>query len=803
MHRILPAVLLILCLLNVSAQTPASTKTPTPIKVESFPVVPILRPSLTDRASSSLVAEMMPYVAPLVFETSEITSTLVLANASTEATTATVTLFSVDGTKSDRRKFTLSPHEKKEIPISTPKGGSDPNERWGSVTVEQDSQSTGVVVAGQVLVTDRRASIPAYIDEELAMPEMEGSTSLSAVTDESEGPPMVGITNISSVVQNISIACVRNEKTPVVSQVAIAAYATSTVQACSSTSRSTLAAYLSSIEQNSSPGVFGIKLVGDGAPGSYSAFALAPHRRGREVVFSSVPFYDPNMIHSSDVVFAGVPIGPQETLPDGVYIPRLSLANFSESPLKFSILLADTVTSPVKDADGNSRPPSANVLHTGTIPPYQTIDYAFSGQEAQSGLLHSVVVSTDAKPGTYQAKLVSRSTGILYQVELLAKETREMNNAGIHPWTVRGDNQSHVVLFNHSKNDAKVGVFISSGAATVWEKEMMLAPSETREVSINQLQSEQIPDDQGRRIPKSLKEGVVDWRTPDSGQLTGRLMVTSHADAMARNFSCGTYYGVCSFYFETFSSFVQAGGDGQLYEALADYCNFNPNAIQKCGPGTPTTGLVNYNWSVGATNIIGLKQASQQYVKMPTLHGVSAGTGYANVQVTAGQCSSGGGGNPTTQVPTSLKLVKAPPTILQTGSGAQHGCPSGWYGIEIDVDYQVLDQKGTPIASANMEPQESVPGLTTGYQDIGAPNTTYPQEAKFTRADGTFDDVPVGNCPPVPVTTLTPFPHPTQSIQILMNGTAYPVRTNNWSYSTTNLPNHGTITNGVDINATQ
>jgi hypothetical protein len=175
--------------------------------------------------------------------------------------------------------------------------------------------------------------------------------------------------------------------------------------------------------------------------------------------------------------------------------------------------------------------------------------------------------------------------------------------------------------------------------------------------------------------------------------------------------------------FETFSSFVQAGGDGQLYEALADYCNFNPNAPQMCGPGTPTNGLVNYNWSVGTSNIVGLSQASQQFVKMPTLHGVSAGTGYANVQVTAGQCSSGGGGKPTTQVPTSLKLAKSP-TILQTGTGAQHGCPPGWYGTMIDVDYQVLDQNTTPIQNATMEPQENVPGLTNGFQDIGAPNAT-------------------------------------------------------------------------------
>lgn len=168
---------------------------------------------------------MMPFVAPLVFETPEITSTLVLANASTAATTATVTLFSLDGKRSERQIFTLQPHEKKEVPITSQLDRDGLNGRWASVTVEQDPHATGVIVAGQVLMTDRRASTPAYIDEELAMPEMEGSTSLLAVTDQSEGSPMVGITNISAVLQHISITYIRDGKNSKVSRIEIAGHA--------------------------------------------------------------------------------------------------------------------------------------------------------------------------------------------------------------------------------------------------------------------------------------------------------------------------------------------------------------------------------------------------------------------------------------------------------------------------------------------------------------------------------------------------------------------------------------------------
>jgi hypothetical protein len=425
------------------------------ITVQNFPAVPRIASPTNGRLASSLIPEMMPFAAPLVVETPEITNTLVLANAASIKTSATITLFSVSGKTNSSNRIILQPHEKMEYPLSSPQGSTDSGDRWGSVTVEQDPSSKGVVVAGQVVVTDHRASTPAYIDEELAMPEMEGSSKLEAVTDQSEGPPLVAITNLSSETQHVSVTCLQEGKSPVSSSVVVAAHATARSKACASTSPLTFAEYTTSLDEDSLPGVYGIELDGDGAPGSLAAFALAPHHRGHDLIFSSVPFYDPGMIHSSDVVFAGVPIGAQEALPTGVYIPRLSFANFSNSPLTFSVYLADTRTTPAKDVSGNSQPPQLDMIRTVTTPPHQTVEYVFTGQEAQSGLLHSVIISTKGTPGTYQAKLVSRSTGTLYQVELLAEETLEMNNAGVHPWTIQGDTESHIVLFNHSKSDKK------------------------------------------------------------------------------------------------------------------------------------------------------------------------------------------------------------------------------------------------------------------------------------------------------------------------------------------------------------
>jgi hypothetical protein len=623
----------------------AIAQTKTPIKVQNFPAVPRVSSPTNGRLASSLIPEMMPFAAPLVVETPEITNTLVLANAASVKTSATITLFSVSGKKSSSNRVSLQPHEKLEYPLSSPQGNNDSGDRWGSVTVEQDPSSMGVVVAGQVVVTDHRASTPAYIDEELAMPEMEGSSKLAAVTDQSEGPPLVAITNLSSEIQHVSVTCLQEGQSPAFSSVTVAAHATARSKACSNTPSPTLAEYTNSLEEGGLPGVYAIELDGDGAPGSLAAFALAPHHRGQDLIFSSVPFYDPGMIHSSDVVFAGVPIGAQEALPTGVYIPRLSLANFSDSPSTFSVYLADTRTTPAKDASGNSQPPQLDMIRTMTIPSHQTGEYVFSGQEAQSGLLHSVIVTTKSTPGTYQAKLVSRSTGTLYQVELLAKETLEMNNSGVHPWTIQGDTESHIVLFNHSKSDKKVGIFINAGSTTLWSSETVLAASETREVSINKLLKDQIPDDHGRLLPLTAKEGVVDWMSPESGDVTGRLMVTSRTAAMARNFSCGTYKSECGLNFYTYYTNIGEGYTLQMYEGAAEIC-INTQPLQ-CSNTNATNGTVNYNWNVGASTIITLNASSEQTKQSPMLLGVSQGSGTATVTAYAGSCQSSGGGSPT------------------------------------------------------------------------------------------------------------------------------------------------------------
>lgn len=135
---------------------------------------------------------------------------------------------------------------------------------------------------------------------------------------------------------------------------------------------------------------------------------------------------------------------------------------------------------------------------------------------SQSGLLQSLFVETDKKPGEVLGKAVSRSDGNLYEVELLEKDQMDENNGGIHPWSVEGDSESHLLLFNYSSKPRVFGVGISNGSI-LWDKEYALAPNETREISINELIQDEVPDRNGQVLRPGHERGVVNWMVPHSG----------------------------------------------------------------------------------------------------------------------------------------------------------------------------------------------------------------------------------------------------------------------------------------------
>jgi hypothetical protein len=165
------------------------------------------------------------------------------------------------------------------------------------------------------------------------------------------------------------------------------------------------------------------------------------------------------------------------------------------------------------------------------------------------------------------------------------------------------------------------------------------------------------------------------------------------------------------------------------------------------------------------------------------------------------------------QIPGALSVLSSPAITYKTPYA--NGCPvTAPYGASLAITYQVLDSSSqhAAIANSNMEPQEqtsslvingvaSGPGPVPNWQDIGP--STYsvdgspvPGTSKFTNTQGQFLDAAFQECATGPVTVTV-----TQTIRILVGESAYVVRTNNWSVSSTSI-GHGSISNGSDIKNT-
>lgn len=145
------------------------------------------------------------------------------------------------------------------------------------------------------------------------------------------------------------------------------------------------------------------------------------------------------------------------------------------------------------------------------------------------------------------------------------------------------------------------------------------------------------------------------------------------------------------------------------------------------------------------------------------------------------------------QKPTSLRFLSV--SVLPDGTFGAYGClGSAFYGIRVDIKYQVLDQQNPaqPILSSNMTPHEQ--GTNFGgdlYDSNIGPVTGYPTSSATTAADGTFHDVPFGVCFQNSFTATA-----TQNITMIVGATSYPVRSQNWTVSGP-TPGHGTIQNSI------
>jgi len=144
--------------------------------------------------------------------------------------------------------------------------------------------------------------------------------------------------------------------------------------------------------------------------------------------------------------------------------------------------------------------------------------------------------------------------------------------------------------------------------------------------------------------------------------------------------------------------------------------------------------------------------------------------------------------------PTALTVI-SDPTVAPAGALAV--CGSSYYGILIDNKYQITGANGNvSTLGLLMTPYESgtFPDGTAYSQNIG-PASGYSNSSQYAASDGTFHDVPVGEC-----RTSQNFigDHVSQTISINVGSKQYQVRSQTFTINGVTL-NHGSISNASDI----
>jgi hypothetical protein len=378
---------------------------------------------------------------------------------------------------------------------------------------------------------------------------------------------------------------------------------------------------------------------------------------------------------------------------------------------------------------------------------------------------------------------------------------------GGYPWRIDGDYTSIVSITNIGRSRAAVAGFIRPDIGKDYKIDTKyLEMGETAIFEMRQIRDQQVPDRKGIKLAKNVTTGQFDWSSilgDGSERLVGRADINSLSlgvNSPPTVTQCNCPLSAIDAFINPDLPFVTVGGQttADTEVQYRDVCNGESS-------DDPFSALL---WSFGIPNIISVTTG----VYPATVKGLAAGDSTFTTDISleswtfspSNGCSSTRqsvkpSGTGTVQKPTSLKVVSYP--ILPLTSV---GCVATDYGMAIAITYQVLDQNGSPLQSSSMEPQEELLNQVFNGSDPISPypnwvdiyNPNWPGSTKYTTSAGQFLDAPFVTC-----ATEAFVETSQQPISMLMNGTNYTVKTNNWKTVTTVPGGHGTMSNGSDINA--
>lgn len=587
---------------------------------------------------------MMPMqlVAPLFIEDKDFSTTLVMVNAAKVGELAEVSVRGLDGSVLLTRRVELAPHDQQRLELRTLLKLSGSATTMGSVVV-MPSPEAGSAIAAALSITYRGDSEPSYVDEELVMPSMDGSTVLRGVADSGNGSPLLAIASLEGTVQHVEIECLGKDRESFSRIVELGPGETQLTKACeSNVGRISDLGTLWNSAKGTSDGPVGIALKSDAMPGSFSAFALTPHIKDNVRFFSAVPFSDPKMVLSATTAFVGVPVGRSAYLSKGRYVPQLTMTNFSTSAVDARIQYARS-----SEESGDLR----DVMMVN-VPPKSSKEILLSGLEAGLDLENSFLVTSNASPADLMAKLVAKSDGRLREMEILGKDGKDPQNGGNHPWSLENGSNSLLLLFNHDQRIQSFSVAIAS-ATIVWQKTYKLQAMQTKLIDIAAIVKNHVLDDHGSALRPDIPSGEVYWFNA-AGLGKGRILLADAGTALARNYSCGIFATPCSP--ATLSLIPPTIPRGATSTADFSYqiCGA-PDQYSCSGPVTSGSNDFPVSWSSQNTSVASAGGGGA----IGTVTGEGPGTAeiIATAENNFGTCSVGAGANITVNTPDHLSVV--------------------------------------------------------------------------------------------------------------------------------------------------
>ena len=632
-------------------------------------------PGITRYAATSLAGvppaaakPILPFAAPLFLAGRHFASVLSLVNNATDATDADLTLRDPSGHTILTPHLDFKPHSQQQLDLGSLLQQSGSPATRGSLVVRQSASLQGRAIMGTLAVTYDSPGGPVFIDEEPPDPNVAVSSALVGVVDPSSGAPLLAVASLAASAQHIQVECFGERGAFTGSPVTLLPGQTSIAAACSTQNPQDGEAGDSDLflaePGGGSQGPLGIRLLSDGAPGAFTAFALAPHIDDGNRSFSAVLFSDPQAAHSSGIVFAGVPVGPASLLPSGTYTPHISLANFSTTPLHVRTTFAHT-----GEGETTTTPQEVSTV---TLDPGASREITLEDLPGDTEMRNSFIVASDGAPGALGAKLVALGEGpLLRRLELQAKDEGSRQNAGGHPWSVEDGTESTLLLFNHGSKPRHFTVSIAGSES--WQKTWTLASMETKAISLRDLIESRTADDSGRTLSPAVGSGEASWFVPDSTESTGRLLQSNRTTGMARNYSCGFSNLLCGSSVQIYQSTFPDGSVADFADITGITCT--SGSYTACsGQQTGTGGYYITKWTAGSPNIAPISGSNAN--PSVNLLGAAAGSSLTTGLIKSSYCASAGGGIAVVGCPVSVTLSALDPIGInhaypyQTGYGA-------------------------------------------------------------------------------------------------------------------------------------